>query len=140
MNNRINPTEQIYHFVAGFSSICIGSVLLYSLDHSIFQAVNFYGGNIKALGMTGAVLIMNGIMLFELFVFITMVFNLFRSCFQQGLKATCDTIEGANYHESTIRLFVFFFTILSFLGTAAALSYSTLNLVDSLICAFLWVW
>jgi len=140
MNNWINSTEQIYHFVAGFSSLCIGAVLLYPLDHSIFQAVNFYGGNIKAFGMTGAVLIMNGIMLFELFIFITMIFNFFRHCFQKGLKATCDTIEGENYHESTIRLFVFFFTILSFLGTAAALSYSTLNLVDSLICAFLWVW
>lgn len=136
MSNRVDSTEQTYHFFAGFSGLCIGSVLLYPLDRSIFQAVNFYGGHIKALGMTGAVLIMNGIMLFELFIFITMIFNFFRHCFQKGLKATGDAIEGVNYHESMIRLFVFFFTILSFLGTVAALSYATLHLVDSLICAF----
>lgn len=136
MNNPKHLAEKRYHSFAGFSSICIGTVLLYPLDQCVFQAVNFYGENIKTISMVGVVLVMNHLMLFELFIFILMAFKFLRNCFKAGLKVTFDSIQGNNYSDYMMRLLIVVFTFLSFLGTASALSYSTLNLFNSVVCVF----
>jgi drug/metabolite transporter (DMT)-like permease len=134
LNPYLRNKNAQYHdnrMLASLISISFGSALLYIMDKSILV----FGGCKENLGMVPVVSLMNMMAFFELFVFMCMILRFFSHCLQKR-RIDLDILEGTDHRDTIIRLFISVVTILTFLGTAAALSYTQLNTPGLLIFSF----